>query len=79
VPVWDEKRGRYLDPGTGELLPTWDDALDAIGPGDDPVHVARFRAKLDAQGVLGGSRDSSRCIGYLTKSVMGQSIAATRD
>ena len=26
LPVWHETRGRYLDPATGELLPTWDDA-----------------------------------------------------
>jgi hypothetical protein len=31
------------------------------------MHVARFGAKFDAQGVLAGSRDSARCIGYLTK------------
>jgi hypothetical protein len=29
--------------------------------------VARFGPKFDAQGVLAGSRDSARCIGYLTK------------
>jgi hypothetical protein len=29
--------------------------------------VARFGAKFNAQGVLGGSRDSGRCIRYLTK------------
>jgi hypothetical protein len=67
LPVWDEARHRYLDPDTGEPLPTWDDALDAIGPHDDPMHVARFGAKFDAQGVLAGSKDSARCIGYLTK------------
>jgi hypothetical protein len=67
LPVWDQERGRYLDPATGELLPTWDQALDAIGPNDAPLHVARFGAKFDAQGVLAGSRDSARCIGYLTK------------
>jgi len=67
LPVWHEATGRYLDPATGELLPTWDEALDAIGPRDEPVHVARFGPKFDAQGVLGGSRDSARCIGYLTK------------
>ena len=38
-----------------------------IGPHDDPVHVARFGPKFDAQGVLAGSKDSARCIGYLTK------------
>jgi hypothetical protein len=67
LPVWHEPSGRYLDPATGELLTEWDDALDAIGPRDDPRHVARFGAKFDAQGVLAGSKDSARCIGYLTK------------
>jgi hypothetical protein len=67
LPVWHEPSGRYLDPATGELLTGWDDALDAIGPRDDPMHVARFGAKFDAQGVLAGSKDSARCIGYLTK------------
>jgi hypothetical protein len=67
LPVWHEASGRYLDPATGELLPTWDQALDTIGPHDEPQHVARFGAKFDAQGVLAGSNDASRCIGYLTK------------
>jgi len=67
LPVWHEPSGRYLDPATGEFLPAWDDALDAIGPDDGPLHVARFGAKFDAQGVLAGSRDSARCIRYLTK------------
>jgi hypothetical protein len=34
-------------------------------PGE--VSVARFGAKFDAQGVLAGSKDSGRCIRYLTK------------
>ena len=67
LPVWDEDLGTYLDPATGEVLPTWDQALDAIGPADDPLHVARFGATFDAQGVLAGSRDANRCIRYLTK------------
>jgi hypothetical protein len=67
LPVWDEDGGRYLDPATGEVLPTWDQALDAIGPHDAPLHVARFGAKFDAQGVLAGSKDADRCIRYLTK------------
>jgi hypothetical protein len=67
VPVWHEASGRYLDPGTGEFLSTWDDALDAIGPDDEPLHVARFGQRFDAQGVLAGSKDSARCIRYLTK------------
>jgi Replication initiator protein, pSAM2 len=67
LPVWDEASGNYLDPATGELLQTWDDALDAIGQADQPQHVARFGAQFDAEGVLAGSKDANRCIGYLTK------------
>jgi hypothetical protein len=66
-PVWDEDKGRYIDPETGEVLPTWDQALDAIGDEDEPLHVARFGQRFDAQGVLAGSKDAGRCIGYLTK------------
>ncbi len=36
-------------------------------PEDEPQHVARFGERFDAQGVLAGSRDANRCIGYLTK------------
>ena len=66
-PVWDEQTCTYVDPYTGEVLPTWDQALDAIGDQDEPVHVARFGDRFDAQGVLSGSKDAARCIGYLTK------------
>jgi hypothetical protein len=67
LPVWDADTGTYLDPATGEVLPTWDEALDRIGDEDEPLHVARFGTRFDAQGVLAGSKDSARCIGYLTK------------
>jgi hypothetical protein len=67
LPVWDEHTGTYVDPETGEILPTWDQALDQITDQDQPRHVARFGARFDAQGVLAGSRDAARCIGYLTK------------
>ena len=65
LPVWDETTGNYLDPATGEVLPSWEQALDELG--DQPHHVARFGARFDAQGVLAGSKDAARCIGYLTK------------
>jgi hypothetical protein len=67
LPVWDSDARTYLDPATGEVLPTWDQALDAIGEDDEPLHVARFGKRFDAQGVLAGSKDAARCIGYLTK------------
>ena len=65
LPVWDEHTRSYLDPATGEVLPGWDQALDELG--DQPHHVARFGERFDAQGVLAGSKDAARCIGYLTK------------
>jgi hypothetical protein len=67
LPVWDDARSRYVDPGTGELLTVWDDALDAITDHDDPRHVARLGSEFHAEGVLSGSKDAGRCIGYLTK------------
>ena len=69
LPVWDEHTGNYLDPATGEALPTWDQALDELG---EPYHVARFGVRFDAQGVLAGSKDAARCIGYLTKYLIKQ-------
>jgi hypothetical protein len=41
--------------------------LDELG--DQPRHVARFGDRFDAQGVLAGSKDAARCIGYLTRQV----------
>jgi hypothetical protein len=67
LPVWDERIGGYVDSATGEVLKTWDEALDAIGDEDEPWHVARFGIRFDAQGVLAGSKNAARCIGYLTK------------
>ena len=65
LPVWDESVGGYFDPATGEVLPGWDQALDELG--DQPHHVARFGDQFKADGVLAGSKDAARCIGYLTK------------
>jgi hypothetical protein len=67
LPGWDPDREAYVDPETGEPLPTWDDALDAIGPEDEPAHLARFGAQVDAKGVLAGSADAMRAMGYLAK------------
>ena len=65
LPVWDEGTGHYFDPATGEVLPSWDQALDELD--DEPHHVARFGEQFKADGVLAGSKDAARCIGYLTK------------
>lgn len=41
----------YADPDTGELLPTWDEALDAIDndPDATPAHVMLFGSQLDVK------------------------------
>ena len=74
-PIWHEGSGQYVDPATGELLPTWDQALDAIGADDEPLHVVRFGERFDAKGLLAGTRDTNRAVGYLTKQ-LGQCHAA---
>lgn len=68
-PQWDADASGYTDPTTGELLPSWDDALDLVDadPDAQPVHVVRFGAQVDAKGVLAGTKDANRCVGYITK------------
>ncbi|SDR05890.1 replication initiator [Thermostaphylospora chromogena] len=68
LPVWTDGAG-YVDPDTGEVLPTWDEALDALDADEDaePLHVIRFGDQLGVQGVLAGTRDADQCIRYLTK------------
>ncbi|GAA1280392.1 hypothetical protein Psi02_72720 [Planotetraspora silvatica] len=68
LPVWSEDAG-YLDPETGEVLPTWGEALDQLGQDDEaePLHVLRFGQQLDIQGVLAGTTDADTCIRYLSK------------
>ncbi|UWP87672.1 replication initiation protein [Dactylosporangium fulvum] len=69
APVWEPDHKQYVDPQTGEPLPTWDDALDQVDadPDAEPVHVARFGPQVHAEGVLGGTRQADKLIGYLTK------------
>jgi hypothetical protein len=64
LPAWDPDREEYVDPDTREPLPTWDQAVDEL---DQPAHVVRFGAQVDARGVLAGSPDANRAMGYLAK------------
>ncbi|MFS1304250.1 replication initiator [Streptosporangium longisporum] len=68
-PYPDGQSGDYLDPATGELLPTWDQALDRLDTDEtaEPLHVVRFGAQADVQGVLAGSPDADQCLIYLSK------------
>jgi len=67
VPVWDGEA--YLDPATGALLPTWDEALDRLDadPDGKPAHVLRFGRQLDVQGIIAPSQEADRAIRYLVK------------
>jgi hypothetical protein len=79
VPVLDPDTGKpigvggYTDPATSTPLPTWDQAMDELDgrldddPDATPEHVARFGVQVDVKGVLGGTDEADRLIGYLTK------------
>jgi len=59
----------FVDKATGEVLPTWDQALDALDkdPDAEPGHVVRFGKQLDLQGILATEGDADRRVAYLTK------------
>jgi hypothetical protein len=69
LPRWSADIGGYLDPATGAVLPTWDEALDALDadPEAEPSHVLRFGDQDDLQGLLAGTPGADRAIGYLCK------------
>ncbi|MCG8917895.1 replication initiator protein [Actinokineospora sp. PR83] len=62
VPVWAD--GRFVDPDTREPLTQWADAVEAV---EHPAHVVTFGAQVHSKGILGGSEQAGRHIGYLTK------------
>ncbi|WP_436492172.1 replication initiator [Actinokineospora sp. HUAS TT18] len=77
LPVWDATREAFTDPDNGAALTSWADALDLV---DEPAHVARFGEQVHSKGILGGTEESGRHIGYLTKYLTkstGEVIAST--
>ncbi|MEU8321009.1 replication initiator [Nonomuraea sp. NPDC048881] len=68
LPVWEDGAS-YLDPRTGEVLPTWQQALDHLDADEEvkPLHVIRFGEQVDVKGVLAGTKDADQCIRYLSK------------
>jgi hypothetical protein len=68
-PVWSDEHGGYVDPDTQAVLPTWDDALDALDQDEhaESFHVVRFGTQLHAEGVLAGTREADKWIGYVSK------------
>jgi hypothetical protein len=54
----------FTDPNTSQPLPTWEQACEEL---TEPAHVVRFGAQVHVKGILGGTEEAGRHIGYLTK------------
>src|SRR5450759_403214 len=69
--------GAYRDPDTHQELKTWEQALVELdqNPDAQPAHVMRLGSQVDVKGILAGSKDADRTIGYLTK-YLAKSMAA---
>ncbi|WP_040788450.1 replication initiator, partial [Nocardia paucivorans] len=69
MPVWDHRTGTFVDPASGRPLTGFEDALDILAEVDnwEPAHVARFGVQVDSKGILGGTEEVNRHIGYMTK------------
>jgi hypothetical protein len=72
-PVWalhahgDDLAG-FVDPDTGEPLTPWAAAMADLDAEDaEPRPVIRFGAQVDIQGLLAGTPEADRRIGYLAK------------
>ena len=67
LPIWTGEC--YIDGDTGEVLPTWEQALDRLDADPDarPAHVLRFGVQLDAKGLIAPSENADRAVRYLTK------------
>jgi replication initiator protein RepSA len=64
LPVWDTKARAFTDLDTGAPLPTWEQACAEL---TEPAHIVRFGAQVHVKGILGGTEEAGRHIGYLTK------------
>jgi replication initiator protein RepSA len=64
LPVWDANRKTFVDPDTRQPLTPWDQALDQV---QQPAHVVTFGRQVHSKGILGGTEQADRHIGYLTK------------
>jgi hypothetical protein len=62
LPVWDSRAQAFTDPDTGIPLPSWEQACEEL---TEPTHVVRFGAQVHVKGILGGTEEAGRHIGYL--------------
>ncbi|MDQ3764557.1 MAG: replication initiator protein [Actinomycetota bacterium] len=64
LPVWDAQTKGFTDPDTSTPLPTFEQACAEL---TEPAHVVRFGPQVHVKGVLGGTEEAGRHIGYLAK------------
>jgi hypothetical protein len=64
MPVWDSRAEVFVDPDTRKPLLSWAEAVDQV---EEPAHVVTFGRQVHSKGILGGSEEAGRHIGYLTK------------
>jgi hypothetical protein len=64
LPVWDSRAKAFTDPDTSHPLPTWEQACEEL---TESAHVVRFGTQVHVKGILGGTEEAGRHIGYLTK------------
>ena len=64
LPVWDGRSRSFVDPDTREPLAEWDQAVEEV---EEPAHVVTFGRQVHSKGILGGTEEAGRHIGYLTK------------
>jgi hypothetical protein len=53
-----------VDPDTRQPLTPWDQAVEEV---DEPAHVVTFGPQVHSKGILAGTDQAGRHIGYLTK------------
>src|SRR6185312_12360252 len=64
LPVWEPTVKQFVDPDTRQPLTLWDEALEQL---IEPAHVVTFGCQVHSKGILGGTDDAGRHLGYLTK------------
>ncbi|MEV6095242.1 replication initiator [Nocardia sp. NPDC051981] len=68
APMWDKRSETFVDPDTGAVLQSWDEAIEETFAEDaQPAHVARFGAQVHSRGILGGTEEANRHIDYVCK------------
>ena len=56
LPRWDDDAHGFVDPDTGQDLPTFDNAADAL---DEPAHVVTLGSQVHVKGILGGTEEAA--------------------